>query len=146
MVPSPRIISRLVFKRTYIILSPRNLRFESLSVLNIRKAPDLIFVPPAKLLWKLPAGSITFPGLKNYIVHIRNAFVGLVLTGDQLSGGLEVHIQLLSVHSRLPALDELVGNKFGDASGGCIIEISGAGAARKTERYPWSSVKMITLR
>ena len=146
MAPSARIISRSVFKRTYIISSPRNLRFESLSVLNIRKAPDLIFVPPAELLWELPAGSITFPGLKNYIAHIRNAFAGLVLTGDQLSGGLEAHIQLSSVRSGLPALDELVGNKFGDASGGRMIEISGASAAGKTERYPWSSVKKITLR
>ena len=115
-------------------------------MLNIRKAPDLIFVPPAELLWELPAGSITFPELTNYIAHVRNTFAGPGMTGDQLSGGLEARVQLPSGRRGLPALDELVGSSFGGASGGRIIEISGASAARKTERYPWSSVKTITLR
>jgi len=118
----------------------------NLSVLNICTAPDLIFVPPAELLRKLPTGSITFPELTNHIAHVRNAFAGPALTGDQLIGGLEARTQLPSVRSGLPALDELVGNSFGGASGSRIIEISGASAAGKTVRYPRSSVKTVTLR
>jgi len=101
------------------------------SALNIRTAPDLVFVPPAdpELLWELPTGTITFPDLTNHIAHVRNAVAGPALTGDRLSGGLEARVQLLSVPSGLPALDELVavvGNRFGGASVGRIVEISGA--------------------
>ena len=106
----------------------------NVSALDIRTAPDLVFVPPAdpELLWELPTGSITFPDLTNHIAHVRNAFAGPALAGDQLSGGLKARVQLPSVHSGLPALDELVGNRFGGASGHRIIEISGANAVRKT--------------
>ena len=80
------------------------------------------------------------------MVHVRNAFAGPALTGDQLSGGLEARVQLPSVRGGLPALDELVGNRFGGASVGRVIEISGANADGKTVRYLWSSVKTVTLR
>ena len=112
---------------------PANL-VSNLSVLNIRTAPDLIFVPPAELLRKLPVGSITFPELTNHIAHVRNAFAGPAITADQLIGGLQARAQLPSVRSGLRALDELVANSFGGASGGRIIEISGASAAGKTVR------------
>jgi hypothetical protein len=106
----------------------------NLSVLNIRTAPDLIFVPPAELLRKLPAGSITFPELTNHIAHVRNAFAGPAITADQVIKGLQARAQLPSVRSGLRALDELVGNSFGGASGGRIVEISGASASGKTVR------------
>jgi hypothetical protein len=104
----------------------------NLSALNIRTAPDLIFVPPAELLRKLPTGSITFPELTHHIAHVRNAFAGSAATGDQLIGELEARSRLPSVRSALPALDALVGNSFGGASGGRVIEISGASASGKT--------------
>ncbi len=106
----------------------------NLSALNIRTAPDFIFVPPAELLRKLPTGSITFPELTRHIAHVRNAFAGPALTGDQLIGELEARAGLPSVRSGLPALDGLVGNSFGGASGGRVIEISGASASGKTVR------------
>jgi hypothetical protein len=71
-------------------------------------------------------GSITYPELTNHIAHVSNAFAGPALTGNQLIEGLEARAQLSSVCSRLPSLDELVSNSFGGASGGRIIEISGA--------------------
>jgi hypothetical protein len=106
----------------------------NLSALNIRTAPDFIFVPPAELLRKLPTGSITFPELTRHIAHVRNAFAGPALTGDQLIGELEARAGLPSVRSGLPDLDGLVGNSFGGASGGRVIEISGASASGKTVR------------
>ena len=106
----------------------------SLSELNIRTAPDFIFVPPAELLRKLPAGCITFPELIRHIAHVKNAFAGPALTGDQLIGESEARAQLPSVFSGLPALDGLVGNGFGGASGGRVVEISGAAACGKTVR------------
>ena len=106
----------------------------NLSALNIRTAPDLIFVPPAELLRKLPAGSITFPELTCHIAHVKNAFAGPALTGDQLIAESEARAHLPSVFSGLPALDGLVGNSFGGASGGRIVEISGASASGKTVR------------
>ena len=108
----------------------------NLSAVNIRTAPDFIFAPPAELLRKLPAGSITFPELTRHIAHVRNAFAGPALTGDQLVRELEARARLPSVRSGLPALDGLVGNSFGGASGGRVIEISGAGASGKTVRTP----------
>lgn len=60
----------------------------NLCVFNIRTAPDLIFVPPAELLRKLPVVSITFLELTNRIAHVRNAFVGPAFAADQLIGGL----------------------------------------------------------
>lgn len=111
----------------------------NLSVLNIRTAPDLIFVPPAELFRKLPAGTITFAELTHHIAHVRNTFAAPALTGDQLIGELEVRARLASVRSGLPALDGLVGNSFGGASGGRIIEISGASASGKTVRRRWWS-------
>jgi len=51
--------------------------------------------------------------------------------GDQLSGLLEARVQLPRVRSGLPTLNELVGNRFGGAPGGRIIETSGASAARQ---------------
>ncbi|KAH9989466.1 hypothetical protein BJV77DRAFT_948467 [Russula vinacea] len=104
----------------------------NLSTLNIHTAPDLIFAPPAELLRKLPAGSITFPELTHHIAHVRNAFAGPALTGDQLIGELEARARLPSVRSGLPALDSLVGDSFGGASGGRVVEISGASASGKT--------------
>lgn len=106
----------------------------SLSALNIRTAPDFIFVPPAELLRKLPAGSITFPELTRHIVHVKNTFAGPALTGCQLIEESEARAQLPSVLSGLPALDGLVGNSFGGASGGRVVEISGTGASGKTVR------------
>jgi hypothetical protein len=106
----------------------------NLSALNIRTAPDFIFVPPAELLRKLPTGSITFPELTRHIAHVKNAFAGPALTGDQLIGEAEARAQLSSVFSGLPALDGLVGNSFGGASGGRVVEISGASASGKTVR------------
>jgi hypothetical protein len=106
----------------------------NLSVLNIRTAPDLIFAPPAEIMRKLPAGSITFPDLTRHIAHVRNAFAGPALTGDQLIRELEARAQLPSVRSGLPALDRLVGDSFGGASGSRVIEISGASASGKTVR------------
>jgi hypothetical protein len=106
----------------------------NLSALNIRTAPDFIFVSPADLLRKLPAGSITFPELTRHIAHVKNAFAGPALTGDQLIGESEARAQLPSVFSGLPALDGLVGNSFGGASGGRIVEISGASGSGKTVR------------
>jgi hypothetical protein len=106
-----------------------------LSALNIRTAPDFIFAPPADLLRKLPAGSITFPELTRHIAHVRNAFAGPVLTGGQLIGEVEARAQLPSVISGVPALDGLVGNSFGGgASGGRVVEISGASTSGKTVR------------
>jgi hypothetical protein len=104
----------------------------NLSALNIRTAPDLIFVPPAELLRKLPTGSITFPELTHHIAHVRSAFAGSAAAGDQLIGELEARSRLPSVRSALPALDALVGNSFGGASGGRVVEISGASASGKT--------------
>ncbi|KAI0300774.1 P-loop containing nucleoside triphosphate hydrolase protein [Russula brevipes] len=104
----------------------------NLSALNIRTVPDLIFVPPAELLRKLPTGSITFPELTHHIAHVRSAFAGAAATGDQLIGELEARSRLPSVRSALPALDALVGDSFGGASGGRVIEISGASASGKT--------------
>lgn len=106
----------------------------NLSALKIRTAPDLIFAPPAELLRKLPAGSITFPELTRHIAHVRNVFVGPALTGCQLIGESEARAQLPSVCSGLPALDGLVGDSFGGASGGRVVEISGASASGKTVR------------
>ncbi len=106
----------------------------NLSALNIRTAPDLIFAQPAELLRKLPTGSITFPEFTRHIAHVRNAFAGPALTGDQLLGELEACARLPSVRSGLPSLDGLVGNSFGGASGGRIVEISGASASGKTVR------------
>ena len=106
----------------------------NLSTLNIHTAPDLIFAPPAELLRKLPAGSITFPELTHHIAHVRNAFAGPALTGDQLIGELEARARLPSVRSGLPALDSLVGDSFGGASGGRVVEISGASSSGKTVR------------
>jgi len=40
---------------------------------------------------------ITFPELTNHIAHVRNAFAGPVLMGDQLSGGLEAHMHAASI-------------------------------------------------
>lgn len=104
----------------------------NLSPLNIRTASDFIFFPPAELLRKLPAGSITFPELTRHIAHVRNAFAGPALTGDQLVEESEARARLPSVVSGLPALDGLVGNGFGGASGGRVVEISGASASGKT--------------
>ena len=112
----------------------------NLSALNIRSAPDFIFVPPAELLRKLPAGSITFPELTRHIAHVKNAFAGPALTGDQLIGESEARAQLPSVLSGLPALDGLVGNSFGGASGGRVVEISGASASGKTVRTTQDAV------
>lgn len=122
----------------------------NLSALNIRTAPDLVFSSPAELLKKLPPGCITFPELTRHIAHVRNAFAGPALTGDQLIvRELETRAGLASVRSGLPALDELVGNTFGGASGGRVVEISGTGASGKTVRSnptppppppPWSFV------
>jgi hypothetical protein len=114
----------------------------NLSALNIRTAPDLVFSSPAELFKKLPPGSITFPELSRHIAHVRNAFAGPALTGDQLIvRELDARAGLASVRSGLPALDELVGNTFGGASGGRIVEISGTGASGKTVRrntlHPW---------
>ena len=106
----------------------------NLSALSIRTAPDLIFVSPTELLRKLPAGSITFPELTSHIAHVRNAFAGPALTGGQLIGESEARAQLPSVLSGLPALDGLVGDSFGGASGGRVVEISGASASGKTVR------------
>ena len=106
----------------------------NLSTLSIHTAPDLIFAPPAELLRKLPAGSITFPELTHHIAHVRNAFAGPALTGDQLIRELEARARLPSVRSGLPALDSLVGDSFGGASGGRVVEISGASASGKTVR------------
>ena len=107
----------------------------NLSALNIRTAPDLIFSSPAELFKRLPQGSITFPELTRHIAHVRNAFAGPALTGDQLIvEELEARAGLVSVRSGLHALDELVGNSFGGASGGRIVEISGTGASGKTVR------------
>ena len=106
----------------------------SLSALNIRTAPDFIFVLPAELLRKLPAGSITLPELTRHIAHVKNAFAGPAITGCQLIGESEACAQLPSVLSGLPALDGLVGNSFGGASGGRVVEISGTGASGKTVR------------
>ena len=106
----------------------------NLSALNIRTAPDLIFAPPTEIMRKLPAGSITFPDLTRHIAHVRNAFAGHALTGDQLIRELEARARLPSVRSGLPTLDRLVGDSFGGASGGRIIEISGASASGKTVR------------
>lgn len=108
----------------------------NLSAFNVRTAPDLIFAPPAELLRKLPAGSITFPELTRHIVHVRNAFAGPALTGDQLIRELEARARLPSVRSGLPALDGLAGDSLGGASGGRVIEISGASASGKTVRTP----------
>lgn len=105
----------------------------NLSALNIRTAPDLIFAPP-ELLRKLPTGSTTFPELTHHIAHVRNAFAGPALTGDQLIGELEARARLPSVRSGLPALDGLVGDSFGGASGGRVVEISGASCSGKTVR------------
>lgn len=110
----------------------------NLSALNIRTAPDFIFAPPADLLRKLPAGSITFPELTRHIAHVRNAFAGPALTGGQLIEEVEARAraQLPSVSSGVPALDGLVGNSFGGgASGGRVVEISGASASGKTVRF-----------
>ncbi|KAH9998825.1 P-loop containing nucleoside triphosphate hydrolase protein [Russula compacta] len=104
----------------------------NLSALNIRTALDFIFVPPAELLRKLPAGSITFTGLTDHIAHVRNAFAGPAFTGDQLIEEVEARACHASVRSGLPALDGLVGNSFGGASGGRVTEISGASASGKT--------------
>lgn len=107
-----------------------------LSALNIRTAPDFIFAPPADLLRKLPAGSITFPELTRHIAHVRNAFAGPALTGGQLIEEVEARAQLPSVTSGVPALDGLIGNSFGGgASGGRVVEISGASASGKTVRF-----------
>ena len=106
----------------------------NLSALNIRTAPDFIFAPPAEIMRKLPAGSITFPDLTRHIAHVRNAFAGPALTGDQLIRELEARARLPSVRIGLPALDGLVGDSFGGASGGRVIEISGASASGKTVR------------
>ena len=57
----------------------------NLCVFNIRTAPDLIVVPPAELLRKLPVVSITFLELTNRIAHVRNPFVGPAFTADQSS-------------------------------------------------------------
>jgi len=111
----------------------------NLSALNIRTVPDLIFVPPAELFRKLPAGSITFPELTHHIAHVRTAFAGPALTGAQLIGGVEARARLPSVRSGLPALDGLVNNSFGGASGGRVIEISGSSASGKTVRIVQSS-------
>jgi len=111
----------------------------NLSALNIRTVPDLIFVPPAELFRKLPAGSITFPELTHHIAHVRTAFAGPALTGAQLIGGVEARARLPSVRSALPALDGLVNNSFGGASGGRVIEISGSSASGKTVRIIQSS-------
>jgi hypothetical protein len=105
-----------------------------LSALNIRTAPDFIFLTPAELMRKLPAGSITFPELTRHIAHVKNAFAGPALTGYQLIVESEARAQLPSVFSGLPALDGLVGNSFGGASGGRVVEISGASASGKTVR------------
>ena len=115
----------------------------NLSALNIRTAPDFIFLPPAELQRKLPAGSITFPELTRHIAHVKNAFAGPALTGGQLVEESEARARLPSVISGLPALDGLVGNSFGGASGGRVVEISGASVSGKTVRtttqaYPLS--------
>jgi hypothetical protein len=106
----------------------------NLSALNIRTAPDFIFIPPAELLRKLPTDSITFPELTRHIAHVQNAFAGPALTGAQLIGESEARARLPSVLSGLPALDGLVGNSFGGASGGRVVEISGASTSGKTVR------------
>ncbi|KAI9437804.1 P-loop containing nucleoside triphosphate hydrolase protein [Russula earlei] len=104
----------------------------NLFALNIRTVPDFIFTPPAQLFEKLPVGSITFSELTHHIAHVRNVFAGRALTGDQLIGEFEARSRWASVRSRLPDLDGLVGNGFGGASGGRIIEVSGGSASGKT--------------
>jgi hypothetical protein len=104
----------------------------NLSVLNIRTAPDLIFVSPAELLRRLPRGSITFTELTHCIAHVTQAFAGPAITGDKLIEELDALTQLESVRSGLPVLDGLVGGSFGGASGGRVIEISGSSGSGKT--------------
>ncbi|KAI0303640.1 P-loop containing nucleoside triphosphate hydrolase protein [Multifurca ochricompacta] len=104
----------------------------NLAALNIRTAPDLIFTPPAEVARTLPAGSITFLELTRYIAHVTRVFAGPAVTGDEVIKGLEESALLESVRSGLPALDELVANSFGGASGGRVVEISGASATGKT--------------
>ncbi|KAI0255071.1 P-loop containing nucleoside triphosphate hydrolase protein [Lactifluus subvellereus] len=102
----------------------------NLSALNIRTAPDFIFVSPAELLRRLPTGSITFRELKHHIAHVTQAFAGPAITGDKLILDALAHLE--PVRSGLPALDDLVGGSFGGASGGRVIEISGPSASGKT--------------
>jgi RAD51-like protein 3 len=104
----------------------------NLSALNIRTAPDFIFVSPAELLRRLPPGSITFQELKHHIVHVTQAFAGPAITGDKLIEELDALAHLEPVRSGLPALDDSVGGNFGGASGGRVIEISGPSASGKT--------------
>ena len=111
----------------------------NLSALNIRTALDFIFVPPAELFRKLPAGSITFTELNDLIAHVRNAFAGPAFTGDQLIEEVKARACHASVRSGLPALDGLVANSFG-APGGRITEISGASASGKTVRAVQASL------
>lgn len=107
----------------------------NLTSLNIRTASDLIFASPAELIGKLPAGSITFPELTHHIAHVTAAFTGPAITADKLIAELEPRAGQEPVSSSgLPALDELiaVGNDFGGAPGGRLIEISGTSASGKT--------------
>ena len=109
----------------------------NLASLNLRTAPDLIFASPAELIRKLPAGSITFTELTHHIAHVTAAFAGHAITADKLVAELELRARLEPVSSSgLPALDELIGigNDFGGAPGGRVIEISGTSASGKTVR------------
>ncbi|KAH8980878.1 P-loop containing nucleoside triphosphate hydrolase protein [Lactarius akahatsu] len=107
----------------------------NLTSLNIRTASDLIFASPAELIGKLPAGSITFAELTHHIAHVTAAFAGPAITADKLIAELEPRAgQEPHSSSGLPALDELIGigNDFGGAPGGRLIEISGTSASGKT--------------
>src|SRR6266702_1418242 len=116
----------------------------NLASLNIRTAPDLIFASPAELIGKLPAGSVTFTELTHHIAHVTAAFAGPAITADKLIAELEPRARLEPVRSSgLPALDELIGigNDFGGAPGGRLIEVSGASASGKTVRRQAPDVK-----
>lgn len=116
----------------------------NLALLNIRTTSDLIFASPAELIGKLPAGSVTFTELTNHIAHVTAALAGPAITADKLIVELEPHTRLEPVSSSgLPALDEVIGigNDFGGAPAGRLIEISGANASGKTVRRHAFDVK-----
>ena len=109
----------------------------NLASLNVRTAPDLIFASPVELIGKLPAGSVTFNDLTHHIATVTAAFAGPAITADKLIAELELHRCLEPVSScGLPPFDELIGigNDFGGAPSGRLIEISGASASGKTVR------------